>query len=81
MTMSSSISKFSTSDVQRRGGGIDASTWSSEGGAMAQLLERPIDRLEQVVGRRPPDLDVGVADHAEQVRADDLDAGEQLRRG
>ena len=79
-TMSSSISKFSTR-VFRTRGGIDAFDLQQRGRRVAQLAQRPIDRLEQVVGAVVRHLHVGVADHPEQVRVDDLDAGEQLRRG
>ena len=46
--------------------------------AVAQLLQAAVDRLEQVVGLVLLDHHVGVADDAEQVRAFDLRAGEQL---
>ncbi len=46
--------------------------------AVAQLLEAAVDRLEQVVRFVFLDHHVGVADDAEQVRALDLRAGEEL---
>ena len=46
--------------------------------AIAQLLEAAIHRFQQVVGFILLDHHVGVADDAEQVRALDLRAGEQL---
>ena len=46
--------------------------------AVAQLLEAAVDGFEQVVGLVLLDHHVGVADDAEQVRAFDLRAGEQL---
>ena len=46
--------------------------------AVAQLLQAAVDGLEQVVGLVFLDHHVGVADDAEQVRAPDLGAGEQL---
>ena len=46
--------------------------------AVAQLLQAAVDGLEQVVGLVLLDHHVGVADDAEQVRAFDLRAGEQL---
>ena len=68
--MSSSISKFSTrifSDALRH----RRFDLEQRRRAVTQLLERPIHRLEQVVGVVLADLDVGVANHAEQVRPDD----------
>ena len=49
--------------------GIAASTCRSDGRAVPELLEAPIDRLEQIVGAVFLDLHVGVADDAEEVRA------------
>ena len=46
--------------------------------AVAQLLEAAIHRLQQVVGLVFLDHHVGVADDAEEVRALDLRAGEEL---
>ena len=45
---------------------------------MTELAKRPIDRLEQVVGVVVRHVHVGVSNHPEQVRADELDAGEEL---
>jgi hypothetical protein len=47
-------------------------------GAPPQLLQAAVHALEQVVGFVFLDLEVGVADDAEQVRALDLRAGEEL---
>ena len=46
--------------------------------AVAELAEAAVDGLEQVVGLVFLDHDVRVAHDAEQVRAADLRAGEQL---
>ena len=46
--------------------------------AVAQLLQAAVDGLEQVVGLVLLDLEVGVADDAEQVRALHLRAREEL---
>ena len=62
-------------------GGIEASTCSSDERAVAQLLERAVDRLQQIGLAVLVDLHVRVADDAEQVRADDLDAGKERRPG
>ncbi len=50
------------------------------GRRMAELAQRPIDRLEQVVGVVVRHVHVGVSNHPEQVRADELHAGEQLAK-
>ena len=45
---------------------------------MTELAKRPVDRLEQVVGAVIRHFHVGVANHPEQVRVGELDAGEEL---
>ena len=47
-------------------------------GSVPHVLEAPIDRFEQVVRIALPHDDVGVANDAEQVRRDDVDAGEEI---
>ena len=47
--------------------------------AVPELLQAAFDGLEQVVGLVLLDLEVGVADDAEQVRALDLRARETAR--
>ena len=58
--------------------GIVASTCSSDGSAAPELLEAAIDRLQQVVGPVFLQLHVGIAEDAEQVRAGDVEAREEL---
>ncbi len=53
-------------DLQQRGGGV------------TELAKRPIERLEQVVGAVVRHVHVGVANHPEQVRADELHTGKEL---
>ena len=76
-TTSSSTSKFSIRMVKHapRHVGFDLQQRQR---AVAQLLQAAVDRLEQVVGLVLLDHHVGVADDAEQVRAFDLRAREEL---
>ena len=76
-TTSSLTSKFSTRMLRTRVG-MSASTCSSAIAPRRSCLQAAVDGLEQVVGLVLLDLEVGVADDAEQVRALDLRAGEQL---
>ena len=48
------------------------------GRCMAELAQRPIDRLEQVVGAVVRHVHVGVANDPEQVRVDELHTGKEL---
>ena len=76
-TTSSVTSKFSTRMLSTRVG-MSASTCSSEIAPRRSCLQAAIDALEQVVGLVFFDLEVGVADDAEQIRALDLRAREKL---
>ena len=75
--MSSSISKFSIRIFSTRRG-IDGFDLQQRRRPEPQLPEAAVDRLEQVVGAVLLNLDVAVADDAEQVRVDDVDVREQL---
>ena len=76
--MTSSVtSKFSARMLSTRAGivGVDL---QQRDRAVAELLQAAVDGLEQVVGLVLLDLEVGVANDAEQVRALHLRAREEL---
>ena len=76
--MTSSVtSKFSARMLSTRAGivGVDL---QQRDRAVPQLLQAAVDGLEQVVGLVLLDLEVGVANDAEQMRALHLRSGEEL---
>jgi hypothetical protein len=77
VTISSSTSKFSTSVVTTRGGIVD-SDLQQRRRSVAQPFQAAVDRRQEIVGAILADLHVRVANDAEQVRADDLDARKQV---